>query len=78
MNNEYNCKYCANCGLGFIRGEHNEQAHLEITVDLSDLPIDIVKALRFHFVREQQFEDASKCREMEKIIVKSNELTQTK
>lgn len=69
MKPETTCPYCC---LTEIIGYHKPEDHLNATVNLIDLPLYIVEQLKQYFVRIQKFEDAAKCRAVEKIIIEAN------
>lgn len=56
-----------------IRGPHKSEDHLKMTIDLTDLPLATIQGLKEFFVRRHRFEEAVRCREVEKIILKTEE-----
>lgn len=60
--------------MSHIGRRHKPEEHLRMTIDLSMMPLEVIQALKAHLVKCQSFEQAAHVREIEKMILKSNEL----
>lgn len=68
------CPYCDIDHIKFIRGNHKQDDHLKLTLDFTELPLEIISQLKMHFVKRQQFETAVQIRLFEKLAIKQQEL----
>lgn len=73
MKNDFD-KGCPDCFISHISGKHKQEEHLNLSLDLTGLPLEIIQSLKIFFVRQQRFGEAAQVREIEKIILKEKEL----